>query len=196
MVTQQEIFEKLALKAAFLMALLSLPSLALSLYGALIDDAAFVPVMVQTLLVLSLILAAIPAVPMGYKQRLLVTVIVLFIAGAVATLRYANPTIGYTYTIIISLIVALMLNRLGGYLALAAMNILVGVVAVLLFDLTPIRVALQFVTFTGTTAIGLEIIFTLIKYHSQQGEVLAEEMERQQVVSSERISDLWSLITN
>ncbi|NRP10164.1 MULTISPECIES: PAS domain-containing sensor histidine kinase [unclassified Marinobacterium] len=185
MVTQQEIFEKLALKAAFLMALLSLPSLALSLYGALIDDAAFVPVMVQTLLVLSLILAAIPAVPMGYKQRLLVTVIVLFIAGAVATLRYANPTIGYTYTIIISLIVALMLNRLGGYLALAAMNILVGVVAVLLFDLTPIRVALQFVTFTGTTAIGLEIIFTLIQYHSQQGEVLAEEMERQQVVSSE-----------
>jgi CheY-like chemotaxis protein/nitrogen-specific signal transduction histidine kinase/PAS domain-containing protein len=181
----QRYYKKISIKAASLMALLSAPSLALSLYGALTDDAAFTPVLIQAFLVLMLVLAAIPALPLSYKQRLLVTVVVLFIAGAVATLRYANPTIGYTYTIIISLIVTLMLPRLAVYLVLAAMNIAVGVVAVLLFDLTPIRVALQFVTFTGTTAIGLEIIFTLIKYHSQQGEALEEEMARQQVVSSE-----------
>lgn len=41
------------------MVLLSVPGLALSLYGALIHDAAFVPVMVQTLLVLFLVLAAL-----------------------------------------------------------------------------------------------------------------------------------------
>lgn len=183
MLTQNEIYEKLARKAALLMVLLSVPGLALSLYGALIHDAAFVPVMVQTLLVLFLVLAAIPAIPMGYKQRLLVTVVVLFILGAVATLRYANPTIGYTYTVIISLTVTLMLSRLGVYLALAAMNLLVGAVAVSLFDLTPVRVALQFITFTGFTAIGLEIIFTLIGFYKQQSERLDREKLRQRVVS-------------
>lgn len=59
MLTQNEIYEKLARKAALLMVLLSVPGLALSLYGALIHDAAFVPVMVQTLLVLFLVLAAL-----------------------------------------------------------------------------------------------------------------------------------------
>lgn len=185
MLTKQELYERLSLKTAFFMVLISVPALVLSLYGALADDGAFTPVIVQSVLFLFLVIASIPVLPLSYKQRLLISTAVIFIAGAVAVIRYANVTIGYTYSLIITLMMTLILPRLGLYVLLALLNFMVGAVAVVLFELTVVRVMLQFVTFTGLTAIGLEIILAMISFHRVNATEIENEKRRQEVVSSE-----------
>lgn len=179
------IYDKLAIKVAFFMVLLSLPALVLSLWGAIAIDGAFGPVMAQGVLFICLIIASLRSIPLRYQHRLMISILVIFIAGAVATLRYSNPTVGYTYSLIITLLMCLLLPRFAVFALLACINALVGAVAVLIFDLSVVRVLLQFVTFTGLTIIGLEVLFQLLSQHMNSNKWIEEESARQKVVSSE-----------
>ncbi|NRP95266.1 Sensor protein EvgS precursor [Marinobacterium sp. xm-g-59] len=179
------IYDKLAIKVAFFMVLLSLPALVLSLWGAIAIDGSFGPVMAQGVLFICLIIASLRSIPLRYQHRLMISILVIFIAGAVATLRYSNPTVGYTYSLIITLLMCLLLPRFAVFALLAVMNASVGAAAVFIFDLSVVRVLLQFVTFTGLTIIGLEVLFQLLSQHMNSNKWFEEESARQKAVSSE-----------